>query len=75
MDRWVSGERLRAARRRRALTLRELSDITGVGYDTISRIETGQQQPRISTARKLAEALGVEVADLMAEDGELKTAA
>ncbi len=76
MDRWVSGDRVRTARRRAALTLRELAAATGIGFDTLSRIETGQQQPRMSTVRKIADALGVDVVDLMIDgDEELKTAA
>ena len=61
----VDGARLREARLRRMLTLRELAARTGVGFDTISRIETGRQRPRISTLRRLAEALGVEAEDLI----------
>ncbi|MCA9877558.1 MAG: helix-turn-helix transcriptional regulator [Thermomicrobiales bacterium] len=53
------GLRLREVRLRRALTLRELGALAGVSYDSIHGIETGKQQPRPSTVRKLADALGV----------------
>lgn len=53
------GLRLRELRRRRALTLRELGALSGVGYDTIHGLETGKHEPRPSTVRKLADALGV----------------
>jgi transcriptional regulator with XRE-family HTH domain len=53
------GIKLRELRPRRALTLRELGELSGVAYDTIHGIETGKQAPRPSTVRKLANALGV----------------
>lgn len=54
------GSRLRESRQRQALTLRELSALSEVAYDSIHAIETGKQQPRPSTVRRLALALGVE---------------
>lgn len=54
------GNRLRHARERKVLTQAELATASGVGWLTILRIEHGQQQPRPSTIRKLAAALGVE---------------
>jgi transcriptional regulator with XRE-family HTH domain len=56
---------LREIRLRRGLSQADLSAKTGVAEFTISEIETGKRpHPRPSTLRKLAEALGVEVADL-----------
>jgi transcriptional regulator with XRE-family HTH domain len=46
-------------RLRRALTLRDLSELSGVAYDTIHGIESGKQSPRPSTVRRLAKAFGV----------------
>ena len=48
---------LREVRRRRALTIRELGERSGVHRDTIHRIELGETDPRPSTIRKLADAL------------------
>ena len=53
------GRKVREWRLRRALTLRQLGELSGVAYDTIHGIETGKQQPRPSTVRRLADALGV----------------
>jgi transcriptional regulator with XRE-family HTH domain len=64
----VDGPRLRRIRRERALSQRELSRMTGVAFDTISRLETGKQQAQPRTIRKLAEALGVEPIELMKGD-------
>jgi transcriptional regulator with XRE-family HTH domain len=52
-------ERLRAARRRAALSQHELAALAGVGRQTIARAELGATGLRVSSARKLAEALGV----------------
>ena len=60
-------ERLAELRERRALTLRELSAMSGVAADTINQIELGRRKPRPSTLRKLAKALDVEVADFFRE--------
>jgi transcriptional regulator with XRE-family HTH domain len=60
-------DRLAELRERRALTLRELSDISGVAADTINQIELGHRKARPSTLRKLAKALDVNVRQLFEE--------
>lgn len=61
-------ENLREARRRAALTQGELAEASGVGITTIVRIERGQiEEPRVSTLRKLADALDVAPADLLGD--------
>jgi transcriptional regulator with XRE-family HTH domain len=64
----VDGEKLRRFRRARALSQRDLSRITGVAFDTISRLETGKQRAQPKTIRSLAGALGIEPHKLMKED-------
>ncbi len=61
----VDGARLREIRRASVLSQRELSRITGVAFDTISRLETGKQRAQPKTVRKLANALGVEPRELI----------
>ena len=61
----VDGARLRGLRRERALSQRDMSRMTGIAFDTISRLETGKQRAQPRTIRKLAEALGVEPKELM----------
>jgi transcriptional regulator with XRE-family HTH domain len=61
----VNGQRLRQLRVERALTLRVLAERSGVSYDTINKLELGQRPARLSTIRKLADALGVEPKELM----------
>jgi transcriptional regulator with XRE-family HTH domain len=59
-------EKLREERRRAALTQGELAERAGVGINTIVRIETGEiEEPRVSTLRKLADALGIQPRELL----------
>ena len=59
-------EKLREERRRAALTQGELAEKAGVGINTIVRIETGEiTEPRVSTLRKLARALGIQPRELL----------
>ncbi len=64
----VDGTQLRRLRRERALSQRDLTRMTGIAFDTISRLETGKQRAQPRTIRKLAEALGVEPKELMRGD-------
>ena len=51
-------------RESQGLTQRELADMAGIGYVTVARIEGGQGA-NPPTARKIAKALGITVADLL----------
>ena len=61
----VDGQRLRELRVEKALSLRALGERTGVAYDTINKLELGRRPARLSTIRKLAEALDVMPRELM----------
>ncbi|MDP8947345.1 MAG: helix-turn-helix transcriptional regulator [Actinomycetota bacterium] len=49
----------------RALSLRALGERSGVTFATINNLENGNRPARLSTIRKLANALGVEPKELM----------
>ena len=58
--------KLKALRESRVLTLRELSEESGVTLNTIWRLESGyNKRARPSTIRKLATALGVQPQELV----------
>ena len=66
---------LREWRLRKVMTQEELAERSGVAEATISRLESGLQDARISTVRKLAAALQVEPQELIASDqGKAKAA-
>jgi transcriptional regulator with XRE-family HTH domain len=61
------GERLRAARHERGLSLAALAEAAGIGKGSLSEIENGARNPTLSTLYALADALGVPLATLLAE--------
>ena len=64
------GDRLRAAREARGLTLDQLSASTGVSKAHLSRLESGERQPSVGILVELAAALGTRVGALLGEDAE-----
>jgi transcriptional regulator with XRE-family HTH domain len=59
------GDKLKRQRTRRALTQAELAERAGVTTATVARIERNEIEPRMPTLRKLAQALGVDPAELV----------
>ena len=58
------GERIKAARKQRGMTQRELAQKVGISVNSLSRYETGERQPNIETLSKIAEALGVDPVEI-----------
>ena len=58
-------ERLKELRRLRAFSQQELADAASVGRNTVSRLERGETGAHGRTLRQLAQALGVDVAQLV----------
>ena len=48
--------------------MKELEELSGVSYNTVWRLETGKTGAQPRTIRKLAEALGVDAAELVKEE-------
>lgn len=63
------GERLRELRRFRRATLRTIADRSGLSESFLSQVERGRSSASIASLRKIAEALGVSMADLFGPDG------
>ena len=61
------GERVRAERLSRGVSLRSLARAVGLSPSLISQIETGKCQPSVSTLYAITSALGVSVADVFGE--------
>jgi transcriptional regulator with XRE-family HTH domain len=59
------GPRLRALRRRRRLTLADLSATTGISVSTLSRLESGLRRPSLELLLPLARAHRVPLDDLV----------
>lgn len=58
------GERIRKLRKDRSITLVELAKRTGVAQATLSRIETGTMMGTIESHERIAEAMGLGLAEL-----------
>ena len=59
------GDKLKALRIEQALTQEELATKAGVAANTVARLERNETEPHMSTARKLAQALGIHPRELM----------
>ena len=57
--------RLKTLRERRGMTQEQLAEKSGVSRTYLARLETGRQDPTLSTLEKLAKALKVKVAKLI----------
>jgi len=70
------GDNIKLVRERKSMTQLALAHAIGYKGDDagacISRIESGQQEPRFSTLRKIASALGIEVDFLLRSEKEKK---
>lgn len=70
----VDGRQLKGLRLRRRLTQQKLAEAAGLSVAQVSRIEQGIHTPRFSTLDKLADALRVDVDDLIDYDDALMVA-
>lgn len=60
------GNRIRSIRKEKKVTLIDLSKQTGIAQATLSRIETGRMTGTVESHAKVAEALGLSLAELYA---------
>jgi transcriptional regulator with XRE-family HTH domain len=63
----VLGPRIRSLRRRGQLSLRTVSERTGLSESFLSQLERGLTNPSVASVRRIADALGVGVAVLFDE--------
>jgi transcriptional regulator with XRE-family HTH domain len=62
------GDRIKHLRDARALTQDELAEMAGITVAALSRIERNNAEPRPTTRRKLAKALGVDPSELLPKE-------
>jgi XRE family transcriptional regulator, regulator of sulfur utilization len=61
------GGRIQGLRRDRALTLQQLAEVADVSVSMLSSVERGQKAPTIVVLARIADGLGVPLADLVAQ--------
>ena len=59
------GDQIRRVREHRNLTQQQVCDRSGIDVATYSRIEQGHSSPLLDTLIRIADAIGVELPDLM----------
>jgi transcriptional regulator with XRE-family HTH domain len=63
------GKNLRRVREEKLMTQQEVATAADLNLSTVMRIENDQVEPRFSTIRKLANALGVDARELTRKEG------
>lgn len=61
-----AGKRIRETRAAAGLSLEQLARLTGISAPALSLIETGKRDPRLTTLNRIAGALRVPIATLIA---------
>jgi len=61
----IDRDKLMRARMAAGLSIRALAKKAGVAFDTAQEVEAGKRRPHPATAKKLAEAVGLELAELI----------
>lgn len=56
---------IRAARIAAGMTQQQLADALGIAQQSVARWETGEREPRVSTLKRIAAALGCDLRDLI----------
>ena len=59
------GEAIKDARIKAGVTQAELAERLGISPQAVSQYERGKKNPRLSTIQKFADALGIDVSDLL----------
>ena len=59
------GEAIKDARIKAGMTQAELAERLGISPQAVSQYERGKKNPRLSTIQKFADALGIDVSDLL----------
>ena len=61
----VIGARIRTFRQKVRMSQQELSYVTHISTNSISRIERGEVLPSIPSLKKITDALGVDITDIL----------
>jgi transcriptional regulator with XRE-family HTH domain len=65
------GKQIREARASQGLNLEQLARLTGISGPALSLIETGKRDPRLTTLKRIADALRVPLPTLVADRSDV----
>jgi len=66
------GDNIRACRKLKGLSQKEVAMTTGINQAQYSRVESGKVEPTISSLERIAEALGVSLSEFFADKKPLE---
>lgn len=67
------GEKLRQIRKNKGLSIRKLSELSGVAHSYLSQVETGKRGiPKVDTLEKIATGLNIPSLDLLVQAGYIE---
>ena len=66
------GEKLRVLRNRQGLSLRQLSNMLGVGHSYIAKMERGEKTPNVAMVLKISQIFDVSTDALIKDELELE---
>lgn len=61
----TTGEKIRSARQEAKLTQKRVAELSGIAEPTIRKYESNRLNPKIGTLKKLANAIGCDVMELL----------
>lgn len=64
-----AGRRIREARAAQGLSLEQLARLTGISAPALSLIERGKRDPRLTTLKRISDALRIPLTLLIADGG------
>ncbi|TKZ15466.1 helix-turn-helix transcriptional regulator [Shimia litoralis] len=65
-----AGKRIRETRAAQGLNLEQLARLTGISAPALSLIETGKRDPRLTTLKRIADALRAPLATIIADGSQ-----
>ena len=67
-----AGKRIRETRAAQGLNLEQLARLTGISAPALSLIETGKRDPRLTTLKRIADALRAPLATIIADGSNIE---
>ena len=61
------GEKIKHLRTEKGITQKELANRLGTSQQNLAQYENGKRNPKLETVRKMADALGVYISDLIVD--------